>query len=197
MHSSELDKIIEGLNVYSGSSVSYESAWKEIRNIGESFKSVRYPTVDEKNQAWDRFQTMVVQIKKSQNRPWETERFSETSKKLKKKIFAQIILPKPPSGIEKAFGATVLKPLNIVSNVADATLPWPPIKDSRKIMEDCSAQLKSGWAIFNLHKKDMTGKDKHEAYNSLNNVHGRLNEAWDKWRDIKKQGRKKRTTERK
>jgi len=197
MNSSELDKIIEGLKEHSGSNVSYELAWKEIKKIGESFKSVRYPTVDEKNQAWDRFQTMVAQIKQSQNRPWETERFSETSKKFKEKILAQIVLAKPPCGIEEAFGATVLKPLNIVSNVADATLPWPPIKDSRKIMEDCSAQLKSGWAIFNLHKKDMTGKDKHEAYNSLNNVHGRLNEAWDKWRDIKKQGRKKRTTERK
>lgn len=46
----------------------WKSIWEQIRRIGAGFKETRYPSHEEHQAAWDRFQTIVSDVKETQQR---------------------------------------------------------------------------------------------------------------------------------
>ena len=44
----------------------WKSIWDKIRVVGGSFKGAKFPTRDEHQEAWDRFQSLVAEVKEAQ-----------------------------------------------------------------------------------------------------------------------------------
>jgi len=63
-----LDGLIDGLDgemssFFGDSKKDWRSIWDRIKEIGAAFKETRYPTRDEKDRAWSRFQSVVEHVR--------------------------------------------------------------------------------------------------------------------------------------
>src|SRR5437899_1019653 len=72
MSHEHLDSQIQTLSAYTEGGASGKRRWNEvwdlIKQIGPSFKGTRYPTREENDRAWEKFQGLVGQVKEAQER---------------------------------------------------------------------------------------------------------------------------------
>lgn len=178
-----LEEIDELKSMTPGGFLSFEkpdwkSIWGQIRVVGASFKGVKFPTRDGHQEAWNRFQRLVAEVKEAQaeeQRQWE-EKKSE-SNRYKDEIINQAEMAKP-SGV--GADLALLFATGGLSVVL-STLMGP--FDERKLeLQSCSEHLKQGWVLLNEHKENMLGRDKNEAYHALYEAKEQLDQAWDDYK---------------
>jgi len=196
MDASELDHLLDSLesdvNAASPLHTKWRPVWDLIRIIGDSFKSVHYPTAEGKNEAWRRFQSLVQRVKDIQAEERERrEQISSISEQHKDEILACASAATPPNALEEAIGAIVLSPIEVpVKAIVDAVLPGPEVDETRELLKYCSQKLSEGWRLLSLYKGEMLGRDKKEAFDALNDAKESLNAAWSRYKSAREEVRR-------
>src|SRR5437588_11222337 len=103
--------------------------WKELWNlakeIGAGFKETRYPTKDEKDQAWKEFELLREQARRrseesrarfeKQQEEWQQR--EQLSSRLRAKVQCEAIQSHPSTGIVRAIGDIILLPLLMIETM--------------------------------------------------------------------------------
>jgi Domain of Unknown Function (DUF349) len=202
----ELDQRVNGILSFTTKDRQFwKDSWTMVKEIGSSFKNVRYPTKAEKDAAWRKFQDVVDQMRSEREKfNQKRDAAAQTSDSLKKKIIlmAQSAWPRE-TGFETlamALTGLIVAELfaNIVVNVARSLLGMDAIdsheKEKRKLME-LSSQMKKAWNAFNDHKNELLPKDKADCFKILEGVQSELNKVWDEWRAEANERREKKNRE--
>jgi hypothetical protein len=194
MDFSELDSLISKLDSHyrqaARSDRPWKEIWDEIKYIGANFKQVRYPTKDEKNAAWDRFQGVVESVKDAQaNELKQWERRAESSAQLRNQILRQGEHGRPPNAFERDLADMILGPIiafaELYVDVITLGQLRGEIDEKKEQLKHYSNELRTAWNLFNDNKDDMLGKDKHEAFQTLREIQEQLDAAWDEWKKLK------------
>src|SRR3972149_2328421 len=129
----ELDRLIseleEKVEDAERGGCTWKEVWSDVGHIGAQFKGTWYPTRDDKDAAWARFQEMVQRIKarreehreRSEQRRRESEdkredwtRKAEVSARHKEEIVSHARSGRPPSGLEEMLAGVVPFPLEAI-----------------------------------------------------------------------------------
>ncbi|WP_214041716.1 hypothetical protein [Methanoculleus sp.] len=93
----------------------WKEVWNEIKSINQAFKGSKFPTVRERQAAWDRFQAIIAEVKASQERAKEefAARVSESNSHLSE-ILSLARRATPSSESDGVFLALITGGLSIV-----------------------------------------------------------------------------------
>lgn len=185
MESDKIDSLIDDLEDTVNMIVPFQTKWKPvwglIRDIGASFKDIRYPSQQAREDAWARFQSLVQRVKEGQaNEQSQYEERARESERHKYEIMhcASMAIPRSDAIVHVVtFGISLLAKAAI-----NKLIPGPPIDEERDILQSCSKSLAEGWALLSRYKGEMLGRDKHEAFEALRVARERLQEAWEEWK---------------
>lgn len=184
MESDKLDSLIDDLKDTVNTIVPFQTKWKPvwglIRDIGASFKDIRYPNRQARKDAWARFQSLVQKVKECQaNEQVQYEDRARKSEQHKYEILHCADMASPSSDfiVHLATGG-----LSLIAKAAIDLLPGPPVDDEKNELQRCSKALKKGWDLLSLYKDEMLGRDKHEAFKALQSAQQHLQERWDEWK---------------
>lgn len=152
--------------------------WTKVKEIGTEFRNVRYPTRDERNAAWERFQGVVGRAKAQKERvdaertekrlAWEQRTFNSSTHR---NIVKDAILGAAPH-----WGTTMLDEL------ADGLIGlsrYEQRKVQRERLQRYNDGMKEAWDTFNRYKEHMTREDKQACWDDLQEAQRTLSEAWD------------------
>ena len=198
MDSSKLDNLLDSLERMVSDvklcHTKWQPVWELIRTIGASFKKTYYPTLTEKQEAWDKFQSIVQRVKHSQAEEQKyRDGISDESERHKNEILTCASAAKPPSGLEEAIANIfVTFPQWVIRKAIDAVIPGPEIDEARETLDYCSKKLQEGWSLLSLHKQEMLGRDKKEAFEALKQSQELLDDAWDRWKSARQDAKQAR-----
>jgi hypothetical protein len=186
MESEKLDEKIDQLASQFESPSSdrrdWKALWSTIKELSSDFKGVRYPTRDERNAAWSRFQSIVQNIKQAQAKEFEQRnaRVEQSTAHL-----SQIQSLASSAGTDDAFVELILHVatggMTLIAKLAlDALLGKSDEEFQR--LQGRSEIMKRAWAYLSDHKTEMTGRDKATAYALLEKTKERLDNDWGRWK---------------
>ena len=168
----------------------WTEVWDEIKHIGASFKQVRYPTKEEKNAAWERFQGIVESVKETQaeeRKQWE--RKAESSAQLRNQILRQGEYGRPPNAFESGIADMIMGPITALAELYVDVITLGQLRgeidEKHEQLKHYSSELRKAWNLFNDNKDEMLGKDKHEVFQGLREIQEHLDAAWDEWKKLK------------
>lgn len=182
----EIEALLDSLDLLAdeveGKRAKWKDVWSEIKNIGQAFKESRFPTVQERQIAWNRFQSIIARVKVCQERAKE-----EVEEKVRKsehhleQICSYTWKATPSSEADDVFLAIFTGGLSAVVKVGIEAILGP--FDERKLeLQRCSEVLKEGWTYLSQNKDEMLGKHKKDAFDALSNASDSLGIAWDTWK---------------
>src|SRR5689334_10423292 len=183
MEGYKLDRFIDDLkymvDTISPFQTKWKPVWQHIREIGVNFKDVQYPNQQAREKAWTRFQSLVKRVKEVQAE--EQSQYEDRARKSeghKNEILQCATLAIPRSD---AIVHVATLGLSLVLKGAINKLPGPPVDEERNTLQSCSQHLAEGWTLLSRYKGEMSGHDKHEAFEGLRAAQTRLDNAWEKW----------------
>ncbi len=197
MDYSELDRFIDRLQDAVEDTDPQKGYWRElwalVRQIGDGFKESRYPTLEDKRQARERFNELVARAKarsdqqKAQinERRREWERKEQRSRNTLSRVESKLAAARPTSDFERAIADVILAPLLLVERLLSAILGLEDIDEVRQELLACNEKMREAWGLFREHKDDLLPGDRKKAYDSLTATQKRLNQAWERWKDTK------------
>lgn len=157
----------------------WQDVWSEIKSIGQAFKESRFLTAQDRQAAWNRFQSIIANVKACQKR--SMERFEERVRESKyhlEQILSYVERATPSSESADALLAICTGGLSVLIKAGiDAILG--PFDDRKFELQKCSKAMKEGWAYLSQNKGQMFSKDKQEAFEALKKASEALHEAWD------------------
>lgn len=184
-----------------GQSESWREVWELIREIGRSFSGTRYPTLADKQVAWERFQDIVSDVKQQQTAYFkERERQQSTWKDRSSRSDAAkreiISLAKAAWPHEDGFmeflgmitGAAILADVTVAAiglavNVMTFGLLGPDqVDDEKSRLLSYSANMREAWQAYGRFKDILLPHDRDMARKTLVGVQGELDKEWDKYK---------------
>lgn len=186
---SEIEALLDSLETLvdeaEGKRGKWKDVWGEIKSVGQAFKGSRFPTAQDRQAAWDRFQSIIANVKACQERA--REKFEERVRESKyhlEQILPYVERATPPSESTDALLAICTGGLSVLIKAGIDAILGP--FDERKLeLQRCSEILKEGWAYLSQNKAEMLGKHKKEAFDALKKASEALHEAWDKWKSAR------------
>jgi hypothetical protein len=180
----DLNDLIDELDAHvrraSSGHAKWRDSWPLIKSISSGFRGVRYPSRDDHQRAWERFQGLVATVKKEQDEARQTfDARAATSRTHKNRILAYADAARPSHAATAVFelvtGAFIIRP------VLDAVLgghsdPW------RETLQQCSNALKAGWQYLSENKREIFRSDADEAVQALKESQAILDEEWAKYK---------------
>lgn len=160
----------------------WREVWSEIRDIGQAFKGSRFPSPQERQAAWSRFQSLVEKVKRLQQQARQEfeDRIRESEGHLGE-ILSYVSAASPSSGLDDVIVAIGTGGLSVVAEaVLDALLG--PSDRWKADLQERSRALKQGWAYYTGHKDNMLGKHRAEAVQALRQASSSLEAAWQEWK---------------
>lgn len=183
---SEIEALLDSLEALAeeaeGKRTNWRDVWSDIKNIGRAFKESRFPTAQDRQAAWSRFQSIVERVKTSQAQARQEfeERLRESEHHLNQ-IRSYAWKATPSSEAADAILAIATGGLSVLIKAGlDAILG--PFDERKLELQTCSAALKEGWAYLSENKGEMLGKHKKEAFDVLSSASDALGRAWDVWK---------------
>lgn len=210
MDYADLDKLIEDLHAAVSDSDPQKGYWKHfwnlVREVGEGFKGVRYPTRDNRESAWNRFQDLIGKArarseearKKVADSQGEWERRENRSRQARDIVQSKAAGSHPSTPGERAFAELILAPVTMIQRVVENILgadDLDGLEEIRRELIGCNERLQQAWTRFNEYKRDLLPGDKIEAYRSLQTAREKLDEGWRRWREAKASARHQRHQE--
>jgi hypothetical protein len=183
----QLDELIVSLSDFvrdaKNGRAKWRDAWPAIKEISAGFRGVRYPTRDDHQRAWDRFQSLVGEVKAAQAELRQNfDNRAAASERHKNRILAYADAAYPSHLATTVFeivtGGFIVRP------VLDAVLgghsdPW------LETLQQCSTALKAGWQYLSDWKREIFRSDADEAVQALRKAQAILNEEWAKFKGAK------------
>ena len=188
---SEIESLLDALDSLArdaeAKNATWRDVWTEIRNIGHAFKGSRFPTPEDRQAAWKRFQSIVARVKVSQERARQVvdQMVSESERHLER-LRSYALRATPSSESADAILAIATGGLSILIKAGlDAILG--PFDERKLELQRCSQALKEGWEYLSDNKRNMLGKHKQEAFGALSRASDALGAAWDTWKTGRQQ----------
>lgn len=193
----ELDRMIDDLRAVVENDSPQKGYWKElwslVGGIKSGFRDVRYPTLEDKKNAWQRLDELIQQAReRSEMEKAEREKRTsawqdkvDRSRRQREDVESRLGGTRPTTDLERLIAATVLLPLTLLENLLRAVLGLDQLDEVHEDLKACSTAMKDAWNAFNEAKGDMLPADKHATYEALNKAQDRLNDAWARWKDAK------------
>jgi hypothetical protein len=164
---SEIEVLLDSLETLAdeaeGKRTKWRDVWSEIKNLGQAFKESRFPTAQDRQAAWNRFQSTVARVKAGQGQAREEveERIRESERHLEQ-IHSYAWKATPSSESADALLAILTGGLSVLIKAGMEAILGP--FDERKLeLQRCSEVLKEGWAYLSQNKGEMLGKHKKEG----------------------------------
>lgn len=160
----------------------WKDVWDEIRRTGQAFKGSRFPSAEDREAAWNRFQSVIGRVKEAQQNAKDMfeERVRESKEHLEQ-ILSYAERATPSSGLDDMILTIATGGLNVVIREGISAILGP--FDERKTeLQHCSEAMREGWAYLSEHKTEMLGKHKQEAFQALKRASDSLASEWDNWR---------------
>jgi len=157
----------------------WKAIWNQIRITGQSFKGSRFPTKEEHQNAWDKFQKLVSNVKAQQaesQKEWEKKK--DESERLKDMIVSRANAARPyDSGLADVILTIATGGANLLLNAI-----MGPFDEEKQMLMSCSKRLQEGWRLLRDNKDKMLGKDKGIAFEALNETKELLDSRWDRYK---------------
>lgn len=182
---SEIEALLDSLgglvDETEGKRGKWKDVWDEIKSVGEAFKGSRFPTVQDRQAAWKRFQSIIAHVKASQNRAKELfEERVRTSEHHLEQILSYAERATPSSESADVILTIITGGVNVLIREGIKAILGP--FDERKLeLQKCNEAMKEGWAYLSRNKTEMLGKHKQEAFNALKRASDSLTAAWNTW----------------
>lgn len=165
----------------------WKDVWGKIKSVGQAFKESRFPTAQDRQAAWDRFQSIIANVKACQERA--RKKFEERVRESKyhlEQILSYAERATPSSELADALLAICTGGLSVLIKAGlDAILG--PFDDRKFELQKCRETMKEGWAYLSQNKGQMFGRDKQEAFEALRKASKALHEAWDRWKSARRE----------
>ena len=158
----------------------FKALWQQIRTTGAGFKGVRFPTRQQHDESWSRFQDLVQRVKTEQGKKRSIfEKRRQASEELRKRLIRDVL---PDSSgladviLTLATGGLII----VVEQTLDALLgPFDKRKDE---LLQASRALKNAWSDFGARKSELLKDDKNTVYHALKNQQDRLDDLWAEYK---------------
>ncbi|MDP2705508.1 MAG: hypothetical protein Q8O71_03925 [bacterium] len=192
MDSRELDGLIDELETTVEDAAPLRTKWKpvweQIRAIAAGFKGSRYPSREEREAAWTRFQSLIDRVKEIQSQENQLrESMRGISERYRDEIIARAHSAIPPSGFEEGLAGAFLAPINMFSAAFSRLLPGSPVDEHREMLNACSEVLREGWGLLSRYKSEMLGHHKQEAFEALSKAKEILDNQWARWKETQQE----------
>ena len=164
--------------LFGSGKVDWKAVWSQIKEIGGDFKGARFPTKEEHQAEWDRFQSLIDRVKKMQEderNQWDQKK--RESERLKNEIISQSYAAQPPSEFADIILTIATAGLSVVLSAI-----MGPFDQRKRELQNASEALQEGWAMLHQYKDRMTGQHKQEAFQALNNAKERLDMEWSRYK---------------
>lgn len=182
----EIEQLIDSLedlaSEIEGRGGKWKDVWDEIRRTGQAFKGSSFPSAEDREAAWNRFQSVIGRVKESQQnaRDMFEERVRESEEHLEH-ILSCAERATPSSAMDDLILTIATAGLNIVITEGINAILGP--FDERKMeLQRCNEAMREGWAHLSRNKAVMLGKHKQEAFQALKRASDSLTAEWDSWR---------------
>lgn len=179
----------------------WREVWDQIREISQSFRTVRYATKAERQAAWDRFNTVVDDVKRQREEHYAQRKSKEEeSERLQAEIFGKIqgAWPHEDGFVEflgivtgvKMFAEAMVAVLEMMVTVVTFGLLTPDHVDPRRAkLMACSAEMKEAWSLYKSYRDAMLPQHRDAARKALTGVQGELDKEWTNYK-AEQQGRR-------
>lgn len=183
----------------------WQDVWRDIKEIGQGFRVVRYPTKHDRDAAWATFQEAVSEAKEQQaEKVRNRARRDESSTELLREVLAKANAAWPHEDgfttfLEMITGARIFAELIVgamefVVHVLTLGLLRIDEKDPRKAKLLASGEaMKEAWVYFKAHSRDLLPHHREAAWKVLNGVQGELDKEWTAWKTEQADRRRERT----
>ena len=192
---SELETLVQETSPQKGY---WKGLWDLVREIGQAFEQTRHPSKDQKDEAWTRFHSLVERanarsaeekerIRKREQAFGERKRLSQG---VRNSIDSLIAGATPSSDFERGLMAIITTPVRLAWDFLETTLGFKGKSELEEVHDEllaCSEQLKKAWRTLSDSRDIMLPGDKVQAYQALTAAQDRLSEAWNSWRQAKKE----------
>lgn len=148
----------------------WTEVWDQIRLIGRSFKQTRYPTKSDKDNAWNRFQRVVTDIKQQQSH--QRDEGKTFSSQHRANIF---------------YDAHMARAWFTEHPIIDMII-WSSLERHTEL-QAASRNMQAAWTYFTKYKNDMTIKDKKEVFAELRRIQDCLDSYWKEHKRAREQDR--------
>lgn len=200
---SELEQTVEDTDPQRGY---WRELWALVRQIGTEFRDTRYPTREDRDRAYSRFQDLVAKARarseenqaRIEARRSEWERQQDHSRAARDEVQSKAASAHPLSPFERTVADIVLLPIEVVAQILLRLVGIEGPSELEEIRQEllaCNEKLRESWRLFNSKKQDLLPGDKHQAYESLQAARQQLDEAWRQWKDAKSSLRERRQRE--
>ena len=174
---SKLESMVPG--ILSFGKPDWKSIWQQVKITGNSFKGSKFPSKDEREDAWTRFQKLVEDIKEVQaedQKKWEKKK--EKSAQIRNMILAKADAARP---VDTDIANLILTLATGGVNLLLETI-MGPFDEEKDHLKSCSKQLQKGWDMLRENKEEMLGKDKGVAFDELNKTKEILDRRWESYK---------------
>ncbi len=185
-----LEAVVEEANPQKGY---WRELWSLAREIGSGFKGTRYPTREDKDRAWQRYQDLIERAKarseeskrqfERNEREWKDRQ--SNSESLRDRIQMKAASSRPLSDFERGLGDLFFLPFRMIEVIVSQLLGLKTSSELDEIRHEllsCNKTLQDAWATFHQKKGELLPGDRSQAYESLQKARQKLDEAWDQWK---------------
>ncbi len=169
----------------------WKQVWSLIKEISAGFKTTRFPTKQEREEAWRRFQELVEEAKArgeadrariaEQERNWEKRK--RNSDQARSEILVKAHYTRPSTGIEQAIAAPILLPIQLVDAILRKILGLEDLDARKEELLSCNKAMREAWDLFGELKADLLPADKAQIYKTLSDAQARLDAAWADYKE--------------
>lgn len=179
----KIDRLESQFTSFWSSQHDWKALWSLIKEISSDFKGIRYPSREERNVAWTRFQSLVENIKEAQAK--ESEARTARSLDQSASHLSQIQSLASSANVDGSLGEVILHlatgGASLITKIAFDTLLGESDEELRQLQER-SGFMKQAWSYLSEYKAEMTGRDKAAAYALLEKAKARLDRDWANWK---------------
>jgi hypothetical protein len=170
---SRLESMVPG--IFDFGKPDWKAIWNQIRFTGKSFKGSRFPSKEEHESAWNKFQHLVHKVKakqKESQKDWDKKK--DESARLREMILSQAISARPyDSGLADLILTIASGGVNLLLNAI-----MGPFDEEKQMLKSCGEQLQKGWDMLHDNKDKMLAKDKGVTFEALNETKELLDRRW-------------------
>jgi len=174
---SKLESMVPG--IFDFGKPDWKAIWNQIKITGQSFDGSRFPSKEEHEDAWKKFQHLVNEVKTKQaenQKDWERKK--DESARLREMIVSQAQSARPyDSGLADLILTISTGGANLLLNAI-----MGPFDEEKQMLTSCGEQLRKGWSMLRENKERMLGKDKGMAFEALNETKELLDRRWETYK---------------
>jgi hypothetical protein len=171
----------------------WKNLWALVNEVRSGFKGSRFPTAAEKQEAWERVNSLVAlaeqrsakEKRERAHKEREWNKRQDSSRRAADRIQGELTNTRPTTDLERMLATVILAPLYLIENLLRSALGLEQLDEVHEDLKNCSAHLKEAWRLFNDNKQDLLPGDKTETYKNLVSAQERLNAAWSRWKEAK------------